>query len=148
MPSDLQGTGFFVDPTSAESLYTLTPNCLAHSKNNGKDWSPCIKATGLTGRFSGLIIKDSSTMFMLRNGAVPLRTKDGGKSWHELDKTAPLFAHGATMDGSLSWSGKTLVLHGTDLSAIGRQAYGTAVWKSTDDGDSWVDETGDLVTIS
>ena len=35
-----------------------------------------------------------------------------------------------------------------DMSAIGRGAYGTAVWKSSDDGDSWTDETGDLVTIS
>ena len=61
---------------------------------------------------------------------------------------APLFAHGATMDGSLSWSGKTLVLTGADLSAIGRGEYATAVWKSTNDGDDWTDETGDLVTIS
>ena len=87
-------------------------------------------------------------MFMLRNGAVPLRTIDSGAEWKELSKTAPLFAHGATMDGSLSWSGKTLVLHGVDLSAIDRDEYGTAVWKSTNDGDDWVDETGDLVTIS
>ena len=32
--------------------------------------------------------------------------------------------------------------------AISRNAYGTAVWKSTDDGETWTDETGDLVTIS
>jgi hypothetical protein len=77
MPANLQSGGFVVDPTSANSLYTMTPNCLSHSQNNGKDWSPCIKATGLTGRFSQLIVKDSTTMFVLRNGAVPLRTKDG-----------------------------------------------------------------------
>ena len=123
--------GFAVDPTSANSLYAWTPNCLSHSTTSGKDWSPCMQATGLTGRFSSLIVKDAQTMFMLRVGAVPLRTKDGGKSWAELAKTAPLFAHGATMDGSLSWTGKTLVLHGTDLSAISRGAYGTAVWKSS-----------------
>ena len=70
-------------------------------------------------------------MFMLRNGAVPLRTTDGAKTWTELTKTAPLFANGSpTLDGSLSWSGKTLVLHGVDLSAISRGAYGTTVWKS------------------
>ena len=45
-------------------------------------------------------------------------------------------------------SGKTLVLHGADLSAISRHEYATAVWKSVDDGDTWQDETGDLVTIS
>jgi hypothetical protein len=88
-------------------------------------------------------------MFMLRNGAVPLRTTDGAKTWTELTKTAPLFANGSpTLDGSLSWSGKTLVLHGVDLSAISRGAYGTTVWKSGDDGETWEDETGDLVTIS
>ena len=87
-------------------------------------------------------------MFMLRSGAVPLRTRDGGLSWHELGACAPLFKHGATMAGSLSWSGATLVLSGADLSAVGRGEYATAVWKSTNDGDDWTDETGDLVTIS
>mmetsp|Transcript_4409 Transcript_4409/g.6695 ORF Transcript_4409/g.6695 Transcript_4409/m.6695 type:complete len:124 (-) Transcript_4409:264-635(-) len=87
-------------------------------------------------------------MFLLREGAVPLRTIDGGDSWHELSSCSPLFKYGATMDGSLSWSGNTLVLHGVDLSAVGREEYGTSVWKSTNDGDDWIDETGDLVTIS
>lgn len=87
-------------------------------------------------------------MFLTRVGAVPLRTTDGGQSWHELGGCAHLFKHGATLDGSLSWSGRTLVLHGADLGAIGRGEYGTAVWRSTNDGDDWTDETGDLVTIS
>ena len=50
--------------------------------------------------------------------------------------------------GTLSWTGKTLVVHGNDPSAIQRQEFGTAVWKSTDDGETWTDETGDLVTLS
>merc|ERR1712072_1398193 len=87
-------------------------------------------------------------MFMLRAGAVPLRTVDAGKTWTELQGAAPLFKYGATMDGSLSWSGNTLVLHGVDLGAVTRQEYGTSVWKSSNDGDDWTDETGDLVTIS
>jgi hypothetical protein len=149
MPADLQAISLTADPTSATDLWAITPSCLSQSTNLGKDWSPCMTATGLTGRFSKLIIKDSSTMFMLRNGAVPLRTTDGAKTWTELTKTAPLFANGSpTLDGSLSWSGKTLVLHGVDLSAISRGAYGTTVWKSGDDGETWEDETGDLVTIS
>jgi hypothetical protein len=77
-----------------------------------------------------------------------LRTNDGGDTWAELTSAAPLFKYGATFDGSLSWTGKTLVLAGGDLSAIERGEYGTAVWKSTNDGDDWVDETGDLVTVS
>jgi hypothetical protein len=48
----------------------------------------------------------------------------------------------------MSWSGKTLVLHGNDRGAIGRGEYGTYVWKSTNDGNDWTDETGDLATIS
>ena len=102
------------------------------------------------GRLSQLIIKDSKTMFMLRKGLVPLRTQDGGSTWAPLSSPAmtQLFAHGVTMDGALSWTGKTLVLTGADLSAVGRGERATSVWKSTNDGDDWTDETGDIVTIS
>eukprot|EP00935_MAST-01C_sp_MAST-1C-sp1_P002423 g2423.t1 len=147
-PAKFQAGALTVDPTSATSLFGLTGNCLAHSADQGKSWSECSTAKGLTGRLSKLIVKDSKTMFMLRGGAVPLRTTDGGASWQELTSAAPLFKYGATMDGSISWSGKTLVLSGVDLSAINRGEYGTSVWKSTDDGNTWTDETGDLVTIS
>jgi photosystem II stability/assembly factor-like uncharacterized protein len=148
LPSNLQAGGLAVDPTNPDSLFALTGDCLAHSTDQGKTWGDCSKATGLTGGFSKLLIKDSLTMFMLRIGAVPLRTKDGGKSWEELSAASPLFKGGATMDGSLSWTGNTLVLMGNDPSAIGRKEYGTYVLKSSDDGDHWTDETGDLVTIS
>jgi len=148
MPGNLQAGGLAVDPTNAKRLFALMPNCLAQSSDKGVTWSPCSTATGLSGKFSQLLIKNSQVMFLLRSGAVPLRTADGGKSWQELAACAALFKYGATMDGSLSWSGNTLVLHGVDLSAISRGEYGTAVWKSTNDGDDWTDETGDLVTIS
>merc|ERR1712039_548085 len=72
----------------------------------------------------------------------------GGTTWIELTGIAALFKYGASLDASISWSGKTLVIHGGDLGAIGRGDYGTSVWKSCDDGDTWTDETGDLVTIS
>jgi len=152
MPVDLQSDvkGLYADPTSATDLFAITSNCLSHSTNLGKDWPPCSKAAGLTGPFKQLIIKDSTTMFMLRSGAAPLRTKDSGKTWSELT-IAPAAKRGLALgnpSGALSWSGKTLVVHGVDLSAISRGAYGTAVWKSTDDGETWADETGDLVTIS
>jgi len=149
-PANLQAGGVFVDPTKSDSLFAMTANCLAHSSNNGKTWSPCSSAPGLTGSFSKLLLKDSSTMFLLRHGAVPLRTKDGGASWQELTtlSKSPLFQYGATMDGSLSWSGNTFVLSGNDNGAIARKQYGTYVWKSTNDGEDWSDETGDLVTIS
>ena len=85
---------------------------------------------------------------MLRKGLVPLRTTDGGATWAALPSTKSLFEYGATLTFSLSWSGDTLVLHGNDRSAIGRGEYGSHVWKSSDGGESWSDETGDLVTIS
>lgn len=87
-------------------------------------------------------------MFMLRQGQVPLRTQDGGSTWTELTACAKLFANGATMDGSLSWTGKTLVLMGADMSLVTKGARATLVWKSADDGESWADETGDVITIS
>jgi len=149
-PAWLQAGGIFVDPTTSSSVFAVTGNCLAHSTDNGKTWSSCSTASGLTGAFSKLLIKDSTTMFMLRSGAVPLRTQDSGASWHELSALSktPLFQYGATMDGSLSWSGETFVLSGNDGGAVQRKQYGTFVWKSTTDGDTWSDETGDLVTIS
>ena len=39
-------------------------------------------------------------------------------------------------------------MDGNDRSAITRQEFPTFVWKSIDDGETWVDETGDLATIS
>jgi len=148
MPDQFQAGSLAVDPTNQSSLFGLTSNCLAHSTDQGVSWSPCITAPGLTGTFSEIIVKDALVMFMMRAGAVPLRSVDGGKSWKELANAQPLFKYGATMDGSLSWSGNTLVLHGVDLGAVDRGEYATSVWKSCDDGDTWKDQTGDLVTIS
>jgi photosystem II stability/assembly factor-like uncharacterized protein len=148
LPAHFQAGALTMDPTNPAMLFGLTPACLAHSTDKGKTWSACSTGKGLIGRLSKLLIKDSKTMFMLRSGAVPLRTTDGGSTWTELTKTAPLFKYGATMDGSISWTGKTLVLSGVDLGAINRGEYGTAVWKSSNDGNDWTDETGDLVTIS
>ena len=83
--------------------------------DGGVTWTACFtNGTGLVGTFSQLVVKDATTMFMLRTGAVPLRTTDGGATWHELAATAPLFQYGATMSGSLSWSGQTLVISGVD----------------------------------
>ena len=90
-------------------------------------------------------------MFLLRKGLVPLRTTAGPAGpWTPLSSPTltELYAHGATFSGSLSWTGKTLVLHGADLSAIGRGERATKVYKSTNDGEAWTDEGGDIVTIS
>jgi hypothetical protein len=147
-PADWQCSYLVADPTS-ETLYGMTADCVKKSGDKGKTWSACLAGAGLTGgSFKKLLVKDAKTMFMLRNGKVPLRTADGGATWTELTAAAPLFQYGASFDGSLSWSGKTLVLLGFDGSAIGRGARGTSVWKTSNDGDDWTDETGDVVTNS
>ena len=54
----------------------------------------------------------------------------------------------ADVAGSILARADTLVLSGADLSAIGRRTFATSVWRSANDGLSWVDETADLVTVS
>jgi hypothetical protein len=155
LPDNLQATDIVVDPTAGakSSLYALTDNCLAHSTDDGATFSPCSTAVGLKGGkgFAQLIIKDTSTMFLLRKGLVPLRTTEGAEGpWTPLASPSlkELYAHGATFSGSLSWTGKTLVLHGADMSAISREERPTKIFKSTNDGDDWTDESGDIVTVS
>jgi hypothetical protein len=135
-----------VDPTDPKTLYAIAPDCLATSVDQGSSWSPCSKARGLQGRFVDLLIKNSQLMVMLRDGDVPLRTQDGGKNWSPL--ASAKFPKGATVGGSYSWSGNTLVVHGRDMSAPARGAYAGFVYKSVTDGDTWVEETGNLVTMA
>ena len=119
-------------------------------QDKGETWSSCMEGEGLEGTFTDLCIKDSQTMILIRNGAVPLRTKDGGKTWQPLTAASRLFSAGAhaIVSGSYSWSGHTLVLHGKDLSAPARGEYAGFVWRSFDDGDSFTDETGGIVTMA
>jgi len=149
LPDALQAAELLaVDPTDAGTLYGVAPDCLAKSTDKGNSWGPCITADGLEGSFSSLIIKDSRTMILLRSGNdVPLRTKDGGASWQPLTSAARISTSGYSRSGSYSWSGNTLELHGRDLGAPLRGMYGGFVWKSSDDGDTWVDESGDLQTM-
>ena len=48
----------------------------------------------------------------------------------------------------MSWSGRTIVMHGVDASAIARNERPGYVARSTDFGDTWTDETGDIVTMA
>lgn len=118
MADSFQPGKLYSDPTHGKTLYGMTSNCLATSTDKGLTWSKCMAGAGLAGSFSQLVIKDSKTMFMMRAGQVPLRTKDRGSTWQPLTSLAELFKGGATFSASLSWSGKTLVVHGSDRSAI------------------------------
>jgi hypothetical protein len=148
------GGSLAVDPTVTHSLYVLLNHCLAHSADNGQSWSNCSTAPGLAGDFLQLVIKSTQIMFIMRTGAVPLKTVDGGATWAPMAALAPLYAYSnacptcSNFRAAVSWTGKTLVVYGNDQTAIERQEFGTLVWKSTDDGETWTDETGDLVTLS
>lgn len=84
-------------------------------------------------------------MIVLRNGDVPLRTQDGGKTWQPLPSCAAVasYSHSA----QYSWTGRTLVLVGAGGSPSASHPHAGYVWTSTNDGDTWRDETGYLVTM-
>ena len=138
LPDYLQTLGgFTADPTN-QTLYGVVSNCISRSYDQAVTWDGCWKAPGLTGSFKSVVIKDSKTMLVLRNGDVPLRTRDGGASWQ---RVASLENIARTLGGAAySWSGKTLAVSGN----VGQ----LFVWVSRDDGDTWVDETGDYTSMS
>ena len=139
LPPFLQkGGSFRADPTNDTVLYIVSPDCIGRSYDGAVTWQDCWEADGLEGPFQDLVIKDSQTMIVMRTGAVPLRTRDGGRSWERLGSVQNLVS---CRPGALySWSGKTLALS----CVLGR----TLVWVSRDDGDTWVDESGDYTATS
>lgn len=46
-----------------------------------------------------------------------------------------------------SWSGKTLAMVGSGGSPSPEHRHGAIAWISKDDGETWVDETADIVTL-
>merc|ERR1712146_753231 len=96
----------------------------------GETWSTCWTAEGLNGTFGGLAIKDSQTMILTRRSEVPLRTKDGGKTWHPLTSCNSIatYAHGATY----SWTGRTVVLVGSGGVQSPTHQHPAIVWVSRD----------------
>ena len=144
LPANKTGCSLSTSPVDGGAkLYSICSTCIATSADEGATWSACW--TGLEGQpIRGLAIKDESTMFVLRTGLVPLRTRDGGKSWGPLDWFAPLASVGFAFD--LSWSGKTIIVHGFDQTKIAQGKKAVFVWRSTDDGDSFIDETDDVVS--
>ena len=108
--------------------------------------SPHGNATGLRGSFTGLLIKNESFMIVSRSGQVPLRTADGGLNWEPMDSCAAV----ATFRQELiySWSGTTLIMMGAGGSQTVDHPHAAFVWMSKDDGETWTDETGDVVTMA
>ena len=144
LPAHLTGCALTTSPVDGGAkLYAVTPTCIATSTDEGATWSACWK--GLEGQpIHTLVIKDESTMFVLRKGLVPLRTRDAGKSWIALDSFAPIASTGFAFD--LSWSGKTIMVHGFDQTKIAQGIKAVFVWRSIDGGDTFIDETDDVVS--
>lgn len=138
MPEFLKGIGgFTADPTN-KTLYTLTGSCISRSYDQAETWGACWKAPGLVGSFKSIAIKDSQNMIVVRNGDVPLRTKDGGASWQRMASLEDVARYVGV--AKYSWSGKTLAISG-----VKGQLF---VWISRDGGDSWIDESGDYTSMS
>jgi len=77
LPDFIQGANSFrADPTNDTTLYAVVGGCIARSYDQAETWEGCWQAGGLTGSFRDLVIKDSSTMLVMRNGDAPLRTRD------------------------------------------------------------------------
>ena len=135
VPEFLQGfTGLAVDPTNSSTLYAVKGSCIARSYDGAETWETCWQAPGLVGSLTELVIKDSLTMLAMRNGAVPLRTVDGGASWKPL---ASLGGHNGFNKGHYSWSGKTLAINKNPSN----------FWVSQNDGDSWLDVSADYTAL-
>ena len=143
----LQGKGiwsFVTDPTDGgRAVYAVGQQCIARSLDHGDSWEPCWKVA--SEGIKALVIKDTQTMIIQRSADVPLRTKDGGASWHPLVSCSRI----ASSVHSLvwSWSGRTLALFGNGGEQSTGHPHTAYVWRSGDDGDTWTDETAGIVTM-
>lgn len=139
-----------VDPTDSATLYIVSGHCVATSADSGENWSECLQlpSNQKQNQLTSLHIKNSDTMVLLRQGAVPLRTTDGAKIWIPLNNFPNVTSPQYSRSGLYSWSGKTLVVYGRDPTASKRGQFPTYVHATVDDGDTWVDWVDDLVTMS
>ena len=116
------------------------------SYDQGDSWSVCwANKRGLSGYLNDLIIKNESVLLVLRaDGNVPLRSVDGGDTWQPMISLAAIapFIHSL----AYSWSGKTLAMLGSGGTQSAVHPHASYVWRSLDDGDTWTDETADIVT--
>ena len=145
---------FVTDPTNDTVIYTANAGCIAASYDTGDTWSPCWNLPPLpsahaclVGSFGGMVIKNSPHMIVSRNNDVPLqlRTQDGGGTWTPMEscRLVANFHHGMLY----SWTGETLIMMGSGGTPTADHQHAPFVWVSKDDGETWIDETGGLVTM-
>ena len=105
---------------------------------------PATSHVGLTGSFHGLVFKDANNWIVNRNNDVPLRTKDAGATWTPMTGQVELVAkmnHGMIY----SWTTKTLIMMGAGGTQSADHPHAAFVWMSKDDGETWTDETSDML---
>lgn len=105
---------------------------------------PVTPHIGLTGAFGGMVFKDSQNWIVTRSNDVPLRTKDGGATWTPMTGQVELVAkmhHGMIY----SWTTKTLIIMGAGGTQSTDHPHAAFVWMSKDDGETWTDETSDML---
>ncbi len=180
LPDEMQAVETLqTDPSDSSVLYAVSSNCIAVSADDGESWQKqsdgtyCVAAAGVDkskDQLSGLLVKDSMNMLLMRTENVPLKSTSGLQGpWTPLPEPYG-FAPGSGSDSwsmppgkfnisilrnpdctqalDLSWSGSTLVMHGRDMSAPSRSEKSPYVAKTTDFGETWEDETGDIVTAA
>jgi len=144
LPEHLQYIGLqgFTTSDEGRTLYAIGQGCIARSFDQGDTWTECWEAPGAG--VSGLFAKDATTLIALRSGDVPVRTTDGGATWQPMASLAAVAK--AVRQFVWSWTGKTLIMVGNGGEQSAAHPHSMYIWRSTDDGDSWTDETADLVT--
>jgi hypothetical protein len=155
MPPHIGVPNFVTDPTNQTVIYTVNAGCIAASYDTGDTWSPCWNQpsasspptghAGLIGSFGGMAIRNSTHMIVTRNSDVPLRTVDGGANWTPVESCRLVANMGHGM--LYSWTAETLIMMGSGGTPTADHPHAPFVWVSKDDGETWVDETGGLVTM-
>jgi hypothetical protein len=150
MPPHLAGLHSFKShPANNSILYAFTPTCIAESYDTGDTWTACWNKTGLEGvQVDDLVWKDTKIGFVTGRSGVPHKTVDGGETWAPLNSTLGIASFGKSL--LYSWTGKTLAMSGTGGSPgqFADHPHAGYVWTSTDDGETWEDQTGGVVTLA
>jgi len=155
LPPHLQDKGtisrYATNPALPNSVYAVTADCISRSDDRGDTWGDCWTLgegplANFTGAIAHITFKDDKIMFLHRGKTDILRTLDGGASWHILESVSAVAKYGVAV--TYSWSGKTFILHGNGGEQSADHPHTAYLWKSMDDGDTWTDETDDIVTNS
>lgn len=146
--------GFTFDSaTTPQTIYVATTDNLYKSVDGGSTWVP----TGLNDWASNLVINPTTTPHTLFVGRgydrYLFRSTDGGNTWTEYFTPACDYCHHLAISGDTSsWPAQILgvdnsttpaTLYLNDTSNSGRGSF----LKSTDNGDSWVQTSGEDVNI-